>query len=71
MMLAGMPTLIDIVSGAGASRPADFTNVNNTVFFRAIDGSNGYELWKSDRYTTPGPSPRSTSCRAGRPLGGG
>ncbi len=48
MLLAGMPALIDIVAGAGASNPSDFTNVNNTVFFRATDPTNGYELWKSD-----------------------
>ncbi len=32
-MLSGLPTLIDIVAGAGASNPRNFTNVNNTVFF--------------------------------------
>ncbi len=33
MLLAGLPALIDIVAGAGASSPDNFTNVNNTVFF--------------------------------------
>ena len=48
MLLAETPTLIDIVSGAGASSPGRFTNVNNTVFFIASDPANGSELWKSD-----------------------
>lgn len=47
-MMAGLPTLIDIVSGAGASNPVNFTNVNSTVFFTATDGVTGIELWKSD-----------------------
>ncbi|HMP80329.1 MAG TPA: hypothetical protein PKD54_12820, partial [Pirellulaceae bacterium] len=47
-LLAGLPTLIDILAGAGASEANLFTNVNNTVFFRANDGASGLELWKSD-----------------------
>jgi ELWxxDGT repeat protein len=31
-----------------SSNPTDLTNVNGTLFFRANDGVNGYELWKSD-----------------------
>ena len=48
MLMAGMPTLIDIVSGVGDSSPSNFTNVNNTVFFIANDPTHGEELWKSD-----------------------
>ena len=48
LAMAGLPTLIDIASGAGASSPQNFTNVNNTVFFNATDPVNGVELWKSD-----------------------
>ena len=47
-LMAGLPNLIDVVSGAGASVPTWFTNVNNTVFFSAQDGSSGNELWKTD-----------------------
>ena len=31
-----------------SSSPADLTDVNGTLFFRADDGTNGSELWKSD-----------------------
>ena len=46
--MAGLPVLIDIVSGVGASNPTQFTNVNNTVVFSATDPVNGVEVWKSD-----------------------
>ena len=48
LAMAGLPTLIDLVVGTGASDPRSFTNVNNTVFFNATDPVNGAELWKSD-----------------------
>ena len=51
MLLTGVPTLIDIVAGAGASYPMAFTNVNNTLFFVANDGTHGRELWKSNAST--------------------
>ena len=38
----------DIRSGSSSSSPNDFTAVGNTLCFRADDGTNGYELWKSD-----------------------
>jgi hypothetical protein len=37
--------MIDIVVGAGASNPNNFTNVNNTLFFQATVGASGAELW--------------------------
>jgi ELWxxDGT repeat protein len=47
-MMTGLPTLIDVVAGAGASNADNFTNVNNTVFFVANDSTLGAELWRSD-----------------------
>ena len=47
-LLAGLPTLIDVVGGAGGSLAREFTNVNNTVFFTANEAVSGRELWKSD-----------------------
>jgi ELWxxDGT repeat protein len=40
--------LKDIYPGAGSSNSAYLTDVNGTLFFQAADGTNGYELWKSD-----------------------
>ena len=37
----------DINSG-GSGNPYAFTPFGNTLYFVAQDGSNGYELWKSD-----------------------
>ena len=42
------PRVKDILPGAGGSYPSNLTDVNGTLFFTATDGSNGYELWKSD-----------------------
>ncbi|AFY33794.1 ELWxxDGT repeat protein [Calothrix sp. PCC 7507] len=48
-MTTTMLTLVkDIVTGANGSNPDDLTNVNNTLYFTATDGTNGKELWKSD-----------------------
>ena len=38
----------DIDSGSGSSYPDHLTAVGNTLYFRANDGTNGAELWKSD-----------------------
>lgn len=39
----------DILPGAAGSYPGDFAAIGDTLFFRANDGTHGYELWK----TTP------------------
>jgi ELWxxDGT repeat protein len=38
----------NIRSGTAGSFPSYLTNVNGTLFFSADNGTNGYELWKSD-----------------------
>ncbi|MGB1846373.1 MAG: ELWxxDGT repeat protein, partial [Candidatus Poseidoniaceae archaeon] len=38
----------DIWSGSSSTSPHHLTAVGNTLFFQATDGTNGYELWKSD-----------------------
>ncbi|OYD92880.1 hypothetical protein CDG76_19380 [Nostoc sp. 'Peltigera membranacea cyanobiont' 210A] len=38
----------DINPGGASSSPQNLTNVNGTLYFRANDGSGGFELWKSD-----------------------
>lgn len=49
---AGTVLLKDINPGVGlASNPANFTNVNGTIFFVADDGQSGNEIWKSDGTT--------------------
>jgi ELWxxDGT repeat protein len=40
--------LKDIRTGPNSSYLKEFTAVGSTLFFTAYDGSNGYELWKSD-----------------------
>ena len=44
----GIGLLKDINRGSGGSDPMGFTAFGNTLYFRAYDGTNGYELWKSD-----------------------
>ena len=38
----------DINSGSTNSSPQYLTAIGNTLYFKATDGTNGYELWKSD-----------------------
>ena len=38
----------DINPGVNGSDPAAFVNFNDTAYFRANDGTNGFELWRSD-----------------------
>jgi ELWxxDGT repeat protein len=60
-MLSGSPFLVNDVnpgplsstgfSGSGSERgaiDADYTNVSGETFFRANDGSHGFELWKTN-----------------------
>jgi len=47
--MANEPLLFkDINPGSGSSSPYNLTNINGTLYFTADDGTNGYELWKSD-----------------------
>ena len=41
----------DIYSGSISSSPYQLTAFGNTLYFIADDGTNGYELWKSDGTT--------------------
>jgi ELWxxDGT repeat protein len=48
-LLSVDPVLVaDLAIGAGGSNPSQFVNVSGTLFFRANDGVNGDELWRSD-----------------------
>ena len=38
----------DIYSGSGTSSLSELTAVGNTLYLKATDGTNGFELWKSD-----------------------
>ena len=46
---AQTPAMVkDINSGSGGSNTTSLVDVNGTLFFRASDGTNGNELWKSN-----------------------
>ncbi len=45
---SGTVMVKDINSGSSTSFPDYLTAVGSTLYFRAYDGTNGYELWKSD-----------------------
>jgi len=45
---AASTNLIDINPGPASSAPTVLTNVGGTLFFRADDGVNGAELWRSN-----------------------
>ena len=45
---SGTVMVKDINSGSANGAPSGLTAVGNTLFFRADDGTNGNELWKSD-----------------------
>jgi ELWxxDGT repeat protein len=42
----------DINPGNASSNPGYFINVGSTLYFRATDGTNGLELWKSNGYSS-------------------
>ncbi|MCP4099701.1 MAG: hypothetical protein GY748_26070, partial [Planctomycetaceae bacterium] len=44
-------SLVKDINTRGDSSPSYLTNVNGTLFFGADDGTNGWELWKSDGTT--------------------
>ncbi|MTI39627.1 ELWxxDGT repeat protein [Fulvivirga lutimaris] len=47
----GTELLKDIYEGSSSSSPSHFTNVNETIYFRAYTDALGRELWKTDGTT--------------------
>jgi ELWxxDGT repeat protein len=50
---AGFPTItvVDISTGANSSSSSDFTALGGYLYFRADNGTNGSELWRTDGTT--------------------
>ncbi|QGJ68613.1 Hypothetical protein PBC10988_2740 [Planctomycetales bacterium 10988] len=47
-LLSAEPILLDINQIGSSSNPDELTEVNGFIFFSALDGQTGRELWKSD-----------------------
>ncbi|MBL4613528.1 MAG: DUF4347 domain-containing protein [Magnetovibrio sp.] len=47
-LLAETTEMVKDINTGGGSNPYNFAAVGSTLYFRASDGTNGYELWKSD-----------------------
>jgi ELWxxDGT repeat protein len=43
--------MVKNINPSGESYPGDFAAIGSTIYFRADDGTNGYELWKSNGTT--------------------
>jgi len=48
----GSGVFVDIAKGTGSSSPASFAAMGNYLYFKADDGINGAELWKTDGTVT-------------------
>ncbi|HAK77573.1 MAG TPA: hypothetical protein DCM71_11840, partial [Runella sp.] len=46
--LLAQTTLVKNINPSGSSSPAGFTVLGTNFYFRANDGTNGIELWKTD-----------------------
>ena len=63
--VAGTRQVADVLPGAMSSEPDHFTNVNTLVYFTAIDGVHGRELWNQmAQPAAPCSSRTSIQCQA-------